>query len=62
MTSPNSAIWVSSSRRTVACSTCAGESLDEAERERMVAEVRAAYRFNSDVFVDMKKANEARKA
>ena len=39
-----------------------GESLDEAERERMVAEVRAAYRFNSDVFVDMKKANEARKA
>ena len=34
-----------------------GESLDEAERERMVAEVRAAYRFNSDVFVDMKKAN-----
>lgn len=39
-----------------------GESLDEAERERMVAEVRAAYRFNSDVFVDMKQANEARKA
>ena len=39
-----------------------GESLDEAERERMVAEVRAAYRFNSGVFVDMKKANEARKA
>ncbi len=32
-----------------------GETLDEAERERMVDEVRAAYRFNSEVFVDMKR-------
>lgn len=39
-----------------------GESLDEAERERMVDEVRAAYRFNSDVFIDMKQLNEARAA
>ena len=39
-----------------------GESLDEAERERMVDEVRAAYRFNTEVFVDMKQAHEARTA
>jgi heme oxygenase len=30
-----------------------GESLDASERERMVDEVRAAYRFNTEVFLDM---------
>lgn len=31
-----------------------GETLDETERQRMIDEVRAAYRFNSKVFVEMK--------
>ncbi len=35
-----------------------GETLDETERERMVDEVRTAYRFNSQVFVEMKQAHE----
>jgi len=36
-----------------------GESLDELERQRMIDEVRAAYRFNTEVFIDMQKSNEA---
>lgn len=36
-----------------------GESLDEAGRQRMVDEVRASYRFNSQIFIEMKQANEA---
>lgn len=36
-----------------------GESLDEAGRERMVDEVRASYRFNSQIFTEMKQAVEA---
>lgn len=30
-----------------------GKGLDEAERARMIDEVRAAYRFNTEVFIDM---------
>jgi len=33
-----------------------GESLDKAERQRVIDEVRTAYRFNSQVFVDMQKS------
>ena len=36
-----------------------GEGLDELERQRMIDEVRAAYRFNTEVFIDMQKSNEA---
>lgn len=35
-----------------------GATLDETEQQRMVDEVRAAYRFNSQVFVEMKQARE----
>lgn len=33
-----------------------GETLDEAEKQKMLAEVRAAYRFNTEVFIDMARA------
>ena len=33
-----------------------GETLTEAERQRMVDEVRAAYRFNTEVFIDLARA------
>lgn len=36
-----------------------GESLDEAERQRMIDEVRLAYRFNTEVFNDMQKARDS---
>ena len=36
-----------------------GEGLDEAERQRMIDEVRLAYRFNTQVFIDMQKSREA---
>lgn len=36
-----------------------GESLDEAERQRMIDEVRASYKFNTQVFVEMKQAHKA---
>lgn len=36
-----------------------GITLDEAEQQRMVDEVRAAYRFNSQIFVEMKQGREA---
>ncbi len=35
-----------------------GESLDEAERQRMVDEVRASYRYNSQIFAEMKQSRE----
>lgn len=33
-----------------------GQTLDETERQRMIDEVRRAYRFNTEVFVDMERA------
>lgn len=36
-----------------------GDTLDETERQRMIDEVRAAYRFNTQVFIDMQKSREA---
>jgi len=39
-----------------------GTDLDEAERQRMIDEVRAAYRYNTEVFIDMKQAHEAKTA
>ena len=36
-----------------------GERLSEEERARVIAEVRAAYRFNTETFIDMDKARAA---
>ncbi|WP_255350853.1 MULTISPECIES: biliverdin-producing heme oxygenase [unclassified Leucobacter] len=36
-----------------------GETLDQAERDRVLAEVRTAYRFNTDVFGDLARAKAA---
>lgn len=36
-----------------------GESLDEGERQRMIDEVRLAYRFNTEVFLDMQRARDS---
>lgn len=36
-----------------------GTTLDDAQKQRMIDEVRAAYRFNSQVFVEMKQGNGA---
>lgn len=38
-----------------------GESLEEAERERMIQEVRDSYRFNSQIFAEMKQGAVASK-
>ncbi len=37
-----------------------GESLDEAERERVIDEVRTSYRFNAETFGDLSRAARAR--
>ena len=36
-----------------------GQTMDQAERDRVLAEVRAAYRFNTDVFGDLARAKAA---
>lgn len=37
-----------------------GEELDAAERARVIEEIKGAYRFNTEVFIDMQNSREAR--